>query len=63
MTTSLAGDVRNEHWTDPEVAPGVNPIWARAQVPLLTLLSLALLGGFLLFVIDGYPLRTLIAVQ
>ena len=35
----------------------------RARWLLWMLLSVALLGAFLLFVVDDYPLRTVIAAQ
>ncbi|MDQ2912504.1 MAG: hypothetical protein M3T56_04525 [Chloroflexota bacterium] len=63
MTTSLAHDARHDDWAETRAVPGGDSIWTRAQPLLWTLLSLGLLGAFLLFVVDDYPLRSLIAVR
>ena len=60
MATSLAPDARNKDWTEPGVISAADPKPARAEW-LWTLFGLALLGAFLSFVVDDYPLRTLIA--
>lgn len=60
MATSLAPGVKNHEWTDPGALPAGDPKPARAEW-LWTLFGLALLGAFLLFVADDYPLRSLIA--
>jgi hypothetical protein len=59
MTTALANDAAHEEWA----APRALSIWTRVQWLLLTLLTVALLGAFLFFVVDDYPLRSLIAAQ
>ena len=63
MATSLVLDAQNEDWADSRHTSGADSLWTRAQPLLWTLLSLALLAAFLLFVVDDYPLRNLIAVQ
>lgn len=63
MATSLAHDAKHDDWTEPRALPGGDPLLIRAQWLLWTLLSLALLGAFFLFVVDDYPLRNMIAVQ
>lgn len=60
MATSLAPDVRNQEWTDPVVLPAADLKPARAEW-LWPLFGLSLLGAFLSFVVNDYPLRTLIA--
>ena len=62
MATSLAHDAKHEDW-DSRHSPGVDSLWTRARSLLWILLSLVLFGAFLLFVVDDYPLRNLIAVQ
>jgi hypothetical protein len=59
MTTTLAHDAVHDDWA----ATRVPSIWTRAQWLLLTFITVALLGVFLFFVVDDYPLRRLIAVQ
>ena len=63
MATSLAHDAKHEDWADSRPTSGADSLWTRAQPLLWILLSLALLGAFLMFVVDDYPLRNLIAVQ
>lgn len=60
MATSLAPDVKNKDWTEPGVISASDPKPARAEW-FWTLFGLALLGAFLSFVVDDYPLRALIA--
>jgi hypothetical protein len=62
MATSLAPDAYHEDWAE-SPRREADSLWTRAQPLLWTLLSLALLAAFLLFVIDDYPLPNLIAVQ
>jgi hypothetical protein len=62
MATSVAHDAKHEDWAESRAMPGGDPT-TRAQWLLWTLVSLALLGAFLLFVVDDYPLRNLIAVR
>jgi hypothetical protein len=53
--------VRPPDWSEPRVLTGASePEPARAEW-LWPLFGLALLGAFLAFVVDDYPLRTLIA--
>jgi len=63
MATSLAPDAYNEDWAESRPRREADSLWPRAQPLLWTLLSLALLGAFLLFVVDDYPLRNMIAIQ
>jgi hypothetical protein len=60
MAASPAHDAKHEDWVDAR-APEAN--WTRVQWFVWTLFGLALLGAFLLFVANDYPLRNLIAVQ
>lgn len=62
MATSLAPETRSEAWAEPRATPGGDPLSTRAQW-LWTLLGLALLGGFLAFVVDDFPLRSLISTR
>ena len=62
MATSLAHDAKHDDWAEPRHLPGGDPM-TRAQWLLWTLFGLALLGAFLLFVIDDYALRNVIAVR
>jgi hypothetical protein len=57
--TSLAGDPRRDDWTEPRY-DGAGQSWTRTEW-LWTLFGLALLVTFLLFLVDDYPLRNLIA--
>ena len=63
MTTSLADDAKHDDWAEPRAISGGDPVLAPVQWLPWTLVSLALLSAFLIFVIDDYPLRSLIAVQ
>jgi len=60
MATSLAPDAKNEEWADPGAPPTGGPKPARSEW-LGPLIGLALFGAFLSFVVNDYPLRTLIA--
>jgi hypothetical protein len=62
MPTSLAHDATHDDWIESRHLPGRDPV-NRAQWLLWTLFGLALLGAFLLFIIDDYALRNLISVQ
>jgi MYXO-CTERM domain-containing protein len=60
LATSLTPDVKIDDWTqsrDTEPEPDAP---ARAEW-LWPLMGLVLLGAFLSFVVDDYPLRTIIA--
>jgi hypothetical protein len=59
MATSLAPDVKHEDFAQPRAA---EPMWSRAEW-LWTLVGLVLLGAFLAFVVNDYPLRGLISIQ
>jgi hypothetical protein len=62
MATLLAPEVTNEDWSEPppSTADGARP----ARVGWMwTLVGLALLGAFLAFVVDDYPLRALISLK
>jgi hypothetical protein len=61
VATSLARDVKIEDWTEPrDTTRASDPEPARAEW-LWPLFGLVLLGAFLSFVVDDYPLRTIIA--
>ena len=61
MATSLAPDVTIDDWTDPvDATPAPASELARADW-LWPLAGLALLGAFLTFIVDDYPLRAIIA--
>jgi MYXO-CTERM domain-containing protein len=62
MATLLATEVKNEDWaeTRPSTVDGAHS----GRVGWLwTLIGLALLGAFLAFMVDDYPLRALIAAN
>jgi hypothetical protein len=60
MATSLTPGTRHEDWAELHAVPGGDPLWTRAEW-LWTFLGLALLSGFLAFVVDDFPLRSLIS--
>jgi hypothetical protein len=61
VATALTPEAKSEDWSTPRVITGASdPEPARAEW-LWPLLGLALLGAFLAFVVDDYPLRTLFA--
>lgn len=62
MATSLTPEARPDDWVEPRAMPGGDPLSTRAQW-LWTLLGLALLVGFLAFVVDDLPLRSLISTH
>jgi MYXO-CTERM domain-containing protein len=51
-----------ENWAESHAMASSDPLSTRAQW-LWTLLGLALLGGFLAFVVDDFPLRSLITTR
>lgn len=60
MATSLA-HAKHEDPAEPRAMPGGDPMSTRAEW-LWTLFGLALLGAFLSFVVEDFPLRNLIAL-
>lgn len=60
MATLLAPETKHEDWVEPRAIAG--PPLRRAEW-LWTLVGLTLLGAFLAFVVDDYPLRILISAQ
>jgi hypothetical protein len=62
MATSLAPEAKNDDWIESRSMPGGDPLSARAGW-LWTLFGIALLGAFLAFVVEDFPLRSLIAGQ
>jgi hypothetical protein len=63
MATSLTPEAKKkEDWIEPRAVPGGDPLSARAGW-LWTLFGVALLGAFLAFVGEDFPLRSLIAGQ
>jgi hypothetical protein len=62
MATSLSDDIDTEEWTGALATPRDGPILSRSEW-IWTLVGLALLGAFLLLLIDDLPLRTFISSQ
>lgn len=62
MATSLDPGPMRENWAEPHAVASSDPLSTRAQW-LWTLLGLALLGSFLAFVVDDFPLRSLITTR
>jgi hypothetical protein len=62
MATSIADNTKTEEWLEPRATPRRDPMFTGAEV-LWTVVGVALLGAFLLFVVDDFPLRALISVQ
>lgn len=62
MAASLAPKTKHEDWAELRAAPGAGPLSARAQW-LWTLFGVALLGAFLAFVVEDFPLRSVFAGQ
>jgi hypothetical protein len=61
MAAAVTPEAKSEDWTEPRATPAASgPTLAGAEW-LWPLLGLALLGAFLAFVVDDYPLRTMIA--
>jgi hypothetical protein len=61
MATALTPEAKSEDWSEPRVMTGASDLEPARAEWLWPLLGLALLGAFLAFVVDDYPLRTLIA--
>jgi hypothetical protein len=61
MATSLAHDANHDDWAEPRPTPVDQAQWL--MLTLLSLASVALLGAFLLFVIDDYVIRNVIALN
>jgi len=62
MTTSLTENAQREDWFEPGSMAGAKPMLTRAEW-LWTLFGIALLVVFLFFVIDDYPLRSILAAN
>jgi len=62
MATALAPEAKNEDWAERRAMSGDDPVSARA-LWLWTVFGLVLLVAFLAFVIDDFPLRSLIAAR
>jgi hypothetical protein len=62
MATLLAHDAKREDWAEPRVMLVGEQPFTHAEW-LWPLIGLALLGALLAFIVDEYPLRTLIAVH
>jgi hypothetical protein len=62
MATLLAPEVRNEDWSEPPPSTAYGAPAGRVGW-MWTLIGLALLGAFLAFMVDDYPLRALIAAN
>jgi hypothetical protein len=62
MATSLAPETKHEDWAELHTLRDGDPLSTRAAW-LWTLCGLALLGGFLAFVVDDFPLRSLISTR
>ena len=61
MATSVTHESTNDEWSEPRDL-GARMHWNRAEL-LWTVFGLVLLATFLFFVIEDYPLRSLIAVR
>ena len=62
MATSVTRDATFEDWAETHEMPGSDRRSIRAEL-LWTLFGLALLVAFLFFVIDDYPLRSVLAAH
>jgi hypothetical protein len=62
VATSLAPEAINDDWVEPREMTGSDPVSARA-LWLWTIFGLVLLVAFLAFVVDDFPLRSLIAAR
>ena len=62
MATLLAPEVKNEDWSEPPLSTAHGARSARVGW-MWTLAGLALLGAFLAFMVDDYPLRALISAN
>jgi MYXO-CTERM domain-containing protein len=61
MATLLAPEVKNEDWSEPRSSSADGP--RSGRFGWLALVGLALLGAFLAFMVDDYPLRALISAN
>jgi len=62
IATLLAPEVKNEDWSEPPPSNADRPRPGRVGW-MWTLIGLALLGAFLAFMVDDYPLRALISAN
>ena len=62
MATLLAPEVNNADWAEPRPST-VDGARSVRVGGLWTVVGLALLGAFLAFMVDDYPLRALISVN
>jgi len=62
MATLLAPEVKNEDWAEPRLSTADGARSVRVGW-MWTLVGLALLGAFLAFMVDDYPLRALISAN
>jgi len=60
MATLLAPEIKNEDWVEPRSST-TDGVRSGRVGWLWTLVGLALVGAFLAFMVDDYPLRALIA--
>jgi hypothetical protein len=67
MATSLAPDVKNQDWTEPRTMSATHRTMPASHATragaewLWMIVGFTLLGAFLSFVVDDYPLRTILA--
>jgi len=61
MATLLAPEVKNEDWSEPP--PSTAHDVYSGRMGWMWLVGLALLGAFLAFMVDDYPLRALISAN
>jgi len=62
MATLLAHDAEHDDQGEPRATTGGSPLSTRAAW-LWTLFGIVLMGAFLSFVVDDYPLRSLMSVR
>ena len=62
MATSVSRDAKQEDWIEPQAVRDDDRATSGDEW-LWTLISLALLGALLAFVVDDHPLRTLLATH
>ena len=62
MATLLAPEVKNEDWSEPPPSAAHGARSGRVGW-MWTLIGLSLLGAFLAFMVDDYPLRALISAN
>jgi hypothetical protein len=63
MTASSAHDARHDDWAEMRATPVGYSTWVRVEPLVWTLASLVLVAAFVVFVVDDYTLRNLIAAQ